>query len=189
MPFGLWTLMGPRKYVLDGAQISLRMGNYEGKGHAQAWPTTLCRELCKNGWTDRFAFGLWIRMDRRKHKFSRICQAPPMCPHGSAHHGRVHWRQVANTIEPSVCDSDVALCQITLTTCYYRYCYYGCSEEDFECWHTIRLWNLLYPGIHVVECYIQLIQWIQFVQVVQVVQCSIQFHLVLVVLNRHCRDR
>ena len=32
-----------------------------------------------------------------------------------------HWRHVANTTEPSICDSDAALRQITLTTCYY-YC-------------------------------------------------------------------
>jgi len=30
-----------------------------------------------------------------------------------------HWRHLANTIEPSVCRCDAALCQITLTTCYY----------------------------------------------------------------------
>jgi len=29
-----------------------------------------------------------------------------------------HWRHLANTIEPSVCGGDMALCQITLTTCY-----------------------------------------------------------------------
>ena len=29
------------------------------------------------------------------------------------------WRQLANTIEPSVCGGDAALCQITLTTCYH----------------------------------------------------------------------
>jgi len=31
MPFGLWTRVGPRKHVLDGAQIpgaTLRMGSY-----------------------------------------------------------------------------------------------------------------------------------------------------------------
>jgi len=28
---------------------------------------------------------------------------------------------VANTIEPSVCGDDAALCQITLTTCYCDY--------------------------------------------------------------------
>ena len=29
-----------------------------------------------------------------------------------------HWRHLVNTAEPSVCDDDAALCQITLTTCY-----------------------------------------------------------------------
>jgi len=28
-----------------------------------------------------------------------------------------HWRHLANTTEPSVCGRDVALSQITLTTC------------------------------------------------------------------------
>ena len=32
-----------------------------------------------------------------------------------------HWRHLANTIELSVCGGDAALCQITLTTCYYYY--------------------------------------------------------------------
>jgi len=36
-----------------------------------------------------------------------------MCPHG-----RAHWRHLANTIEPSVCCSNAALCHITLTTCW-----------------------------------------------------------------------
>ena len=30
-----------------------------------------------------------------------------------------HWCHLANTIEPSMCGGDAALCQITLTTCYY----------------------------------------------------------------------
>jgi len=29
-----------------------------------------------------------------------------------------HWRHLKNTIEPSMCIGDAALCQITLTTCY-----------------------------------------------------------------------
>jgi len=33
---------------------------------------------------------------------------------------RAHWRNLMNTIEPSVCGGDAALCQITLTTCYYN---------------------------------------------------------------------
>ena len=28
-----------------------------------------------------------------------------------------HWRHLANTIEPSLCGGDAALCRITLTTC------------------------------------------------------------------------
>ena len=28
-----------------------------------------------------------------------------------------HWHYLANTIEPSVCSGNAALCQITLTTC------------------------------------------------------------------------
>ena len=35
----------------------------------------------------------------------------PMCPRG-----RAHWRNLANTIEPSVYGGDAALCQITVTT-------------------------------------------------------------------------
>ena len=31
--------------------------------------------------------------------------------------GGAHWRHLVNTIEPSVCGGDAALCQITLTTC------------------------------------------------------------------------
>jgi len=57
-------------------------------------------------------FWLWTRVSRRKHKFNRIRQVAPMCPHGMA-----HWRHVVNTIEPSVCGDDAVLRQITLTTC------------------------------------------------------------------------
>ena len=31
-----------------------------------------------------------------------------------------HWRNLANTTEPSMCGGDVALCHITLATCYGR---------------------------------------------------------------------
>ena len=43
--------------------------------------------------------------------FHRIHQVAPICPHG-----KVHWHNVANTIELSICGGDAALCQITLTT-------------------------------------------------------------------------
>jgi len=32
-----------------------------------------------------------------------------------------YWHNLAKTIEPSVCGGHAALCQITLTTCYYYY--------------------------------------------------------------------
>jgi len=57
-------------------------------------------------------FGSRTRVCPGKHKFNRIRQVVPICPHG-----RAHWRYLANTIEPSVCCGDAALCQITLTTC------------------------------------------------------------------------
>ena len=59
-------------------------------------------------------FGLWTQVGTRKHKFNRIRQVAPMCPNGKA-----RWRHLANTIELSVCSGDAALCQITLTTCYF----------------------------------------------------------------------
>ena len=34
-------------------------------------------------------------------------------------HGMAHWRHLSNTIEPSVCCGNAALCQITLTTCVF----------------------------------------------------------------------
>jgi len=37
-------------------------------------------------------------------------------------HGMAHWRHVANTTEPSVCDGDAVLRQITLTTCSFYCC-------------------------------------------------------------------
>jgi len=45
-------------------------------------------------------FGLWTWVSGRKHKSNRI-------------------RQLANTIELSICGSDAALCQITLLLVQY----------------------------------------------------------------------
>jgi len=59
-------------------------------------------------------FGLWTRVDQRKHKFNHILQVAPVCPHG-----RAQWQHLANTIEPSICGGDLVLCQITLTTCIF----------------------------------------------------------------------
>jgi len=41
-----------------------------------------------------------------------------------------YWCHLANMIEPSVCGSDAALCQITLTSYYYYY-YYGPHRSKY----------------------------------------------------------
>jgi len=51
----------------------------------------------KTAETIDLAFGLWIQVGRRMHKFNRIRQVAPMCPHE-----RRHCRHLANTTEPSV---------------------------------------------------------------------------------------
>jgi len=99
MPFGLWTRMGLRKHVLDGAQIPYANGQW-----GRTRPTTLCRELCKMAEPIDLPLVLWTSVGRRKHKFNRIRQVAPMCPHG-----RAHWRHLANTTEPSICGGDAAL--------------------------------------------------------------------------------
>jgi len=58
MLFGLCTPVGPRIHILDGAQMPHAKGQLLGEKHDRACPTTLCRELCKNGRTDRFA--VWV---------------------------------------------------------------------------------------------------------------------------------
>jgi len=42
-----------------------------------------------------------------------------------------HWRNLVNTIEPSVCGGDAALCQLTFITCYYYY-YVTVVADDFD---------------------------------------------------------
>jgi len=79
-------------------------------GHARRHYAVSCAEMAE---LIDLPFGLWTRMGRRKHKFNRICQVAPKC-----HLMMAHWRHLAN-IEPSVCSGDEALCQITLTICYY----------------------------------------------------------------------
>jgi len=48
-----------------------------------------------------------------KHKFNRVRQVAPMCPHGTA-----DWRDAANVTEPSVCGSDVVFFKV-LQICVY----------------------------------------------------------------------
>jgi len=64
---------------------------------------TVCRELCKNGWTDRDA--VWV-VESGGSKEERVTWGA-QCSH------------LANTTGPSVCGGDAIFCQITLTTCYF----------------------------------------------------------------------
>jgi len=57
-------------------------------------------------------FGLWIGW-AEEAQFQSYSPCSANAP---------SWRRLANTIEPSVCGGDSALCQITLSTCYYSCC-------------------------------------------------------------------
>jgi len=108
----LWTLVGPRKHVLDGPRSLFEGAIIRGKdmpGHARRHSAVSCAKMA--GSID-LPFVLWTWVCRMKHKFNRIHQVAIMCPRG-----RAHWCHLANTIGPSVCSGDVALRQITLTTC------------------------------------------------------------------------
>jgi len=52
---GLWALMCQRNHVLDWVQILMGRGNIGGKGRPLESIRTVCRELCKNVWSDRDA--------------------------------------------------------------------------------------------------------------------------------------
>jgi len=67
---------------------------------------TFCRELCKNGWADWDA--AWdLDLDGPKEAYVRW---------------GVHYRHLANTIEPSTRGGDAACCQTTSTTCWMLKC-------------------------------------------------------------------
>jgi len=55
MPFGLWAWTGPRSHQLDGGPGPLWEGAIFWERVAYCNLETFCRELCRNGWTDRFA--------------------------------------------------------------------------------------------------------------------------------------
>jgi len=121
MPFGLWARTGQRTMNKMEVYVHHEMGCFQGKGRPLLSIGTFCHELCRRAEPIGLPFGLWTGVGRRKHKFDRIRQEMPMCPHG-----RAHWRHLANTIEPSICSADAVLRQITLTTCF-RLCmkYFG----------------------------------------------------------------
>ena len=107
----------PMPIVAKRSPISAIAELLLGKGNTRACPTTLCHELCKNGWTDQDA--IWI-VDSGGPKEACI-------------RWDAHWRHLANTTELFMFGGDVALCQITMTTCSFMiYCINECFCPVFD---------------------------------------------------------
>jgi len=92
MSFGLTTGVCPSNRVLVGVQIPCERDNFEEKGmprHSRRHCDVNCAKMTE---PIDLPFGLWIRLGGSKHKFNRIRQVAPMCPHGRTMcpHGRAH---------------------------------------------------------------------------------------------------
>ena len=89
---------------------------------------SVCRtsEPCKNGCTDRVA--VWD-VDSGGSKEACVRWG---C--------NLHWRNLTNTIQPSICGGDAACCQITLTTCYYyvQACQKVFHQTEFKIHHVSK---------------------------------------------------
>ena len=99
MPFALWTRVGSRKYVLDGSRSPCEEAIIRGKdmpGH-ERHSAVSCAKMAE---LIEMSFGLWTCVGRRKHVV-----------HGG------HWRNLANTNEPSVSGGDAAL---TVSNYFYH---------------------------------------------------------------------
>jgi len=119
LPFGLWTRLGRRKHKFNRVRQVAPM-----------CPTTLCRELYENGWTDRFV--VWVVHDSVGPKKAQVQSYSP----GGANKPswEAHWRHLANAIELSVCGGDAALCQTTLTICYRDAAHKLISHNKVSTW-------------------------------------------------------
>ena len=85
--------------ITSGPDPPMQRGNFEvERGGPLGLPAMNCVKTAEQ---IELPFGIWTRMVSRKHVLN----------------GDAHWRHLANTIEPSMCSSDVTVCQITLTTC------------------------------------------------------------------------
>jgi len=69
MPFGLWTWVGPRKHILDGAQIPHAKGQLLGERTVSDSPLLWA---VQNGWTNRFAVSLWTLVGPKRSTNSII---------------------------------------------------------------------------------------------------------------------
>ena len=131
MPFGMWTQAGPRNHVLIWWfrsprvkwQLWVRKG--VGPGHARACPSVEVLIATQQG-AESVRWGCWLE-----------------CIGWGA-----HWRNLANTVEPSVCNGDAALCQITLTTCFWIVDAHRTACTDIRlgsaCNETVFFWFLTF---------------------------------------------
>ena len=129
MSFGFRSRVGPRNHVLNrGSDRPMWRCNFERKGHALACSITLCRELCKNGWTSRDAIWVVDPGGLRKHVLGGV-------------HTSATWRIPLN----HPCAAAMRpFCQITLTTCStsrlihhitaVTHTQWVCSELTGCCW-------------------------------------------------------
>ena len=83
MRFRLWIRIDPRKHVLDGGSDPPREEAIISENHMSDYTVANCTKAAE---PIEMPFGLWIRVGPRKHVF----------------HGDAHWRNLANTIEPSM---------------------------------------------------------------------------------------
>jgi len=92
-----------------------------------------------------------------------------MCPYV-----RGHRRNLANTIEPSVCGGDAALCQITLTSCYYCCCCYCCYPTT----HYVLLGHvsLPYDGVFVIATEVTVAAFLATLHSLLDVYCNHMFY-------------
>jgi len=68
MPFGLWTLVGPRKHVLDEAQTPCEGAIIRGKD----MPDNTAVSCAKMAEPIDLPLGLWTWVGQRKHKFNHL---------------------------------------------------------------------------------------------------------------------
>jgi len=93
MSIGMWTRVGSRNHVLNGGADPPCEGQFwGGKG----------RPIVK--YRNTLPWAVQKRLNRSRCYFG-------------AERGGARWRNLANTIEPSVCGGDAALGQISLTSC------------------------------------------------------------------------
>jgi len=87
-----------------GSRYPMGRGNYEGRRgtHCKVYGHSTM-SYAKTAEPIENPLGVWTRVGPRKHVLG----------------GGAYWRHLANTTELSMCSSDAACYQITLTSCYY----------------------------------------------------------------------